>query len=67
VKKRAHYFQDVPVQLRVLVKLRGGGGGMEGLGRRCFMGCRFFTAFSLCEFYPAGRGGEGKGKGDDRG
>ena len=40
---------------------------MEGLGRRCFMGCRFFTAFSLCEFYPAGRGGEGKGKGDDRG
>ena len=62
MKKRAHYFQDVPVQLRVLVKLKGGG-GMEGLGRRCFMECRFFTAFSLCEFYPTEKREEGEEEG----
>lgn len=37
---------------------------MEGLGRRCFMGCKFFTVFSLCEFYPAGKKGKGMGMGD---
>lgn len=36
---------------------------MEGLGRRCFMECRFFTAFSLCEFYPTEKREEGEEEG----